>query len=512
MVLTLLTGGTAPNISIGSGIPLTGDVGGTHLATVLAPVTTAATYTNPINVTVDAKGRVISANPGPSPVISVSASDPIFSSGGVSPVLTLGPVNLSGDVTGTTAATQLPLVSSPGVYSNIATITLDGKGRTTLITSGAPSVTSVTATSPLSATPGTTPVISLDDTTVIPGNYSNANITVDQKGRLTLATNGSGATTTLTGDVIGGPSVGTVATTYNSVVPVNKGGTNSSTALSGQSIVVSNGTQIVQGAAGTTTTVLHGNAAGAPSYSAVALATDVSGTLPVANGGTNSTTALSGQSIMISNGTQVVQGAAGTTSTVLHGNASGAPTYGQVALGSEVSGTLPVANGGTGATTHTANNLLAGNGTSAIISTGVTYTANTLTFPAATTVATTTGAISYTADVNLNGALNTTGSSSRMTFNGPPSSYAYGAELVVDANDKVITPTNRVHVVNRTAGNVATINLPYAGFTGAVTFMLTNNCVFNTNGNISRAQNGTAGAHVTFYYNPVTSKWFGNIN
>lgn len=34
---------------------------------------------------------------------------------------------------------------------------------------------------------------------------------------------------------------------------------------------------------GTTTTVLHGNAAGAPSFGAVALATDVSGNLPVAN-------------------------------------------------------------------------------------------------------------------------------------------------------------------------------------------------------------------------------------
>lgn len=37
---------------------------------------------------------------------------------------------------------------------------------------------------------------------------------------------------------------------------------------------------------GTTTTVLHGNAAGNPSWSAVNLATDVTGTMPVANGGT----------------------------------------------------------------------------------------------------------------------------------------------------------------------------------------------------------------------------------
>jgi len=38
----------------------------------------------------------------------------------------------------------------------------------------------------------------------------------------------------------------------------------------------------------------------------------------------------------------------GTTSTVLHGNASGVPSFGAVALGSEVSGVLAVGNGGNG--------------------------------------------------------------------------------------------------------------------------------------------------------------------
>lgn len=43
---------------------------------------------------------------------------------------------------------------------------------------------------------------------------------------------------------------------------------------------------------GTTTTVLHGNASGNPSFGAVSLTTDVSGTLPVANGGTGVTAGL----------------------------------------------------------------------------------------------------------------------------------------------------------------------------------------------------------------------------
>jgi hypothetical protein len=61
----------------------------------------------------------------------------------------------------------------------------------------------------------------------------------------------------------------------------------------------------------------------------VSLTTDVTGTLPIANGGT------------------------GTTSTTF------------VNLATNVTGTLPVGNGGIGATTLTANNVLLGNGTSA---------------------------------------------------------------------------------------------------------------------------------------------------
>ena len=72
--------------------------------------------------------------------------------------------------------------------------------------------------------------------------------------------------------------------------------------------------------------------------------TQTTGTLLVSRGGTGATT-LTG---------------------IVKGNGTSAFTAGTVALGSEVSGTLPVANGGTGATTLTANNVLLGNGTSAL--------------------------------------------------------------------------------------------------------------------------------------------------
>jgi hypothetical protein len=109
--------------------------------------------------------------------------------------------------------------------------------------------------------------------------------------------------------------------------------------------------------------LISGGVGVAPSWGKIGLTTHVSGTLPIANGGTNSSTALSGSSIMVSNGTSVIQGAAGTTTTVLHGNAAGAPTYGAVVLTTDVSGILPLANGGTNA------NLTAVNG-GAVYSTG----------------------------------------------------------------------------------------------------------------------------------------------
>ncbi len=152
--------------------------------------------------------------------------------------------------------------------------------------------------------------------------------------------------TVLHGNASGNPTWGPVnlTTDVTDILPIANGGTNSGTALSGSSIAISNGTSIVQGDAGTTTTLLHGNASGAPSYGKAVLTTDVSGTLPIGNGGTNSATALSGSTVMVSNGTAVIQGAAGTTTTVLHGNAAGLPTYAQVSLTADVTGNLPVTN------------------------------------------------------------------------------------------------------------------------------------------------------------------------
>lgn len=116
--------------------------------------------------------------------------------------------------------------------------------------------------------------------------------------------------------------------------------------------------------------LLAGGVGVAPAYGKVGLTTHISGTLAVGNGGTGLTGGTSGgvpyfsgtatlassalltaSAILLGGGAGAAPsalGSLGTTTTVLHGNAAGAPTWGAVALGTDVSGTLPVANGGVG--------------------------------------------------------------------------------------------------------------------------------------------------------------------
>lgn len=130
---------------------------------------------------------------------------------------------------------------------------------------------------------------------------------------------------------------------------------------------------------GASTQLLHGGA-GLPTWGSLNLSTDsLAGTLPAAQfpalSGAVSTSAGSlvttlatvvvagtNTKITYNNKGLVTAGAAatlassdyanqGTTTTVLHGNASGNPSWAAVSLAADVSGTLPVANGGTGVTT-----------------------------------------------------------------------------------------------------------------------------------------------------------------
>ena len=104
------------------------------------------------------------------------------------------------------------------------------------------------------------------------------------------------------------------------------------------------------------------------------LAAGTSGGVPYFSGGTTiaSSAALAANRIVLGGGagaTPATLGSLGTTTTVLHGNAGGAPTFGAVSLTADVSGTLPAANGGTGLTTpSTVGNVLTSDGAGAWVS------------------------------------------------------------------------------------------------------------------------------------------------
>jgi len=143
----------------------------------------------------------------------------------------------------------------------------------------------------------------------------------------------------ITGNITGAPNVNntsgkfdgstdiTISTTYNAIVPINKGGTGTDT--------VSNANQVFRNTA----------AGSAPDFGTLTADSITSGTLPVGRGGTGVTTSAGTiNDIKLGNFSNL----APTANAALYWNASNALTK----------GTLPVASGGTGKTSIAANKML----------------------------------------------------------------------------------------------------------------------------------------------------------
>lgn len=314
-----------------------------------APVWSTATYPATIpagSILVAEIADTIMGTPTPVLGVSGSVGGSIAFAGAASGSVLIVPQAAAGTVTLT-----LPDVSGTIAASAAAPITLDAITGQIAITGSALTATNdANVTMSFTGTPTTALVHPTD-------------LVLGWAGQLAVGRGGTGLASGTPGGILGFTSAATIA---------------SSVSLTANAIILGGGASSLptpMPSLGTTNEVLHGNAAGEPAWGAVSLADDITGVLGVFNGGTGLTGGTSGGILAFIGPNTIASSPAllpaalvcggapgqgpfslttlGTTTTVLHGNAAGAPTWGAVSLAADVSGVLAVVNGGTSVTTST---------------------------------------------------------------------------------------------------------------------------------------------------------------
>jgi hypothetical protein len=181
------------------------------------------------------------------------------------------------------------------------------------VTSGGTGSTSTTFVNLASNVTGTLPVANGGTGTATPALVQGSNITITgtwPNQTIAAAAPGTGTVTSVGGTgTVNGISLSGSVTTSGSLT---LGGTLSGVNLASQ---VTGTLPIANGGTGTTSTTFAN------------LTTNVTGTLPIANGGTNGTATPTANGVVYGTGSTIAYTAAGTTGQVLTATTSGAPTW-----------------------------------------------------------------------------------------------------------------------------------------------------------------------------------------
>tara|TARA_R110000868_G_scaffold243115_2_gene499050 strand:- start:647 stop:2557 length:1911 start_codon:yes stop_codon:yes gene_type:complete len=266
-----------------------------------------------VTITNTAGGITLSA-PDNGTVTGVTASSPLASSGGTAPNISLtGTIPVANGGTGQTTYTDGQLLIGNTTGNTLAKATLtagtgvtitNGPGTITISAPDTGTVTAVTASSPLASSGGATPNLSLTGTVAI-ANGGTAGTATPTAGAVPYGTGTAYAFTNAgtTGQVLTSAGAGTPTWTTPTT--------------------------------GTVTSVT----ASSPLASSGGATPDLSltGTVPIANGGTNATATPTAGAIAYGTGTAYAFSLAGTNGQVLTSNGAGAPTWAAAASGTVTS-------------------------------------------------------------------------------------------------------------------------------------------------------------------------------